>query len=76
MIQVYVGSSLPDAEFVCAELVAAGVSAIVKGESLPMTGHYASVWVPEGEEDEALRVLAERDAGDADATGTSEELPA
>lgn len=76
MIQVYVASSLADAEFVCAELVAAGLLAIVKGESLPMTGGYASVWVPEGVEDEAHRLLVERDAGDADATGTSEELPA
>lgn len=76
MIQVYVASSLADAEFVCAELVAAGLLAIVKGESLPMTGGYASVWVPEGEEEAAQQLLIERDAGDADATGTSEELPA
>jgi hypothetical protein len=74
MIQVYVASSLPDAEFVCGELVAAGVPAIVKGEALTMTGHFASVWVPASHEAQAREIMAERDAGDADATGTSEEL--
>ena len=75
MICIYVATTPVEADLIRQQLEAAGIPATIKGGPTPMgSGPYPEVWVAAAQELEALEILADLQSGDADATGTSEEL--
>jgi|CXWL01.1.fsa_nt_gi hypothetical protein len=75
MICIYVATTQIEADLIRQQLEAAGIPATIKGGPTPMgSGPYPEVWVPAAQELEAMEIVAGLEAGDADATGTSEEL--
>ncbi|MBK7596295.1 MAG: DUF2007 domain-containing protein [Gemmatimonadetes bacterium] len=75
MICIYVATNQIEADLIRLELEAAGIPATIKAGPTPMgSGPYPEVWVPAAMEPQAMEIVAELEAGDADSTGTSEEL--
>ena len=75
MICIYVATTQIEADLIRQELEAAGIPATIKGGPTPLgSGPYPEVWVPAAMELQAMEIVAELEAGDADSTGTSEEL--
>ena len=75
MICIYVANTTVEAELIRQQLEAAGIPATIKGGPTPMgTGPFPEVWVPAAQELQAMEIVAGLEAGDADATGRSEEL--
>jgi hypothetical protein len=60
MKQIHVASSAAAAEIVAAELRAAGIEAVVQGESDPIpTSAFPSVWVPEVDFERARELIGD-----------------
>jgi hypothetical protein len=75
MICIYVANTQVEAELIRQQLEAAGIPAAIKAGPTPVgAGPFPEVWVPATRELEAMEIVAGLESGDADATGTSEEL--